>query len=351
MLAAGCAREHAAHRIGLESAGPQSLKLARRAREHDDDAVAEVEHEPRRGPGEPERDASPPVESPACARPGRSRRTTGRAVPRSCARRCRSAPRAPRRPPAVARRRARRARPCDRRASARARPETRQRSAFERFSERVLEIVDAVADDRESTPAPGRDGRPRPRETDRCGPDARRGRARSPLRRLPRAGGSRCRPERSSARSRRTSYRSEGRRDSRSAGRRTFCGSASASWRLFALERLPLTLLERPAVEQLPGRRRLAHLHPRAARARAHDEPCRPLRASASMRPRPDPDGEPGNLLALRPAELPRRDHESGRDRDRDERDGCDAATREARAPAEAEAPDARATAHRPRRP
>ena len=51
MLAAGCAREHAAHRVGLESAGPQSLKLAWRAWEHDDDAVAEVEHETRRGTG------------------------------------------------------------------------------------------------------------------------------------------------------------------------------------------------------------------------------------------------------------------------------------------------------------
>ena len=58
MLAAGCAPEHAAHRIGLERTGPQSLKLTWRARKHDDDALAEVEDEPRRGPGEPERDGA-----------------------------------------------------------------------------------------------------------------------------------------------------------------------------------------------------------------------------------------------------------------------------------------------------
>ena len=38
----------------------------------------------------------------------------------------------------------------------------------------------------------------------------------------------------------------------------------------------------------------------------------------------PAPDASPGTFSALRPAELPRRDHESGRDRDRDERHRCE---------------------------
>ena len=52
----------------------------------------------------------------------------------------------------------------------------------------------------------------------------------------------------------------------------TLSGSASASCSDRPVEGLPLTLLERAAVEELPGARRQANLHPRASLARAYGQ-------------------------------------------------------------------------------
>src|SRR5262245_10227881 len=89
------------------------------------------------------------------------------------------------------------------------------------------------------------------------------------------------------------------------------------------VEGLPLTLLERPAVEELARRRCRPDLHPRASLARAADEVRGPLRVrrEAGGRIR----RESGDLLTLRAAELPRCDHERRCHGDGDERDRSEA--------------------------
>ena len=67
--------EHLSHRLGLERAGPQPLQLAGRARQHDDDRSAALEHEAGRRAGETDRDRALRAASPACGRRARSRRT------------------------------------------------------------------------------------------------------------------------------------------------------------------------------------------------------------------------------------------------------------------------------------
>ena len=81
------------------------------------------------------------------------------------------------------------------------------------------------------------------------------------------------------------------------------------------LELLPLALLERPRVEEPPGRGALANLHPRAAAVRPHDEPRAALRGCRLHGGFCPSRVEVRHALALGPAEAPGRDHECGDDR------------------------------------
>ena len=146
-----------AHRLRLERARPEPPAAPRRAGQHDDDAVAERQHEAGRGAREPERDApsgqrrllaSPRLRSPrtgACSRSA----TAARDAPRSRARASSSTTSAT--PAAAA-------------SSSTVRsscvgpspPETTQRSARRPSPQRVLELVGPVADDRDPAPARGR---------------------------------------------------------------------------------------------------------------------------------------------------------------------------------------------------
>ena len=322
---AGARVEHPAHRLGLERPRPQPLELARRPRQDDDDARPRVEDEPGAVPARPERDRA--------LRKRRLLADAGREVARTAGR-------------AARRSRAR---------SPRSRCSSASSTTSGRAGDARDELDRAVVVRR---PEPAGD------EAEIGLEAAREARARDPRRRSPtitiRAG---SRPSRTASAARNGPLRSwrsprtssvpvttmaaRGRlkrwprtircavttnvvpagRSTRVAVRArttTFCGSASASWSAAPVERLPLPLLERPAVEQLAGGGARPDLHPRARRPTARTTRCAvPARRLRRARRSCCVD-EAGDLLALRAAELPGGDHERRRDRDRDERDSRD---------------------------
>ena len=202
---------------------------------------------------------------------------------------------------------------------------------LERLAEGVLEVFDAVADDRDrrrlETEAHGLGREEGPVAVLALAADE----LRRPSRRSPREGGSRGGPDdplrghdERRALGELDAVPVEANDDVRAASRARAGGSAPRTTSADPARAsrcrgaCPADEVSRTSIHEL-------------AVARAHGEPCSALRTRASRRSVGDPVWSPWHVLALRAAELPRRDHERGRDRDRDERDARRSATRVAR--------------------